>query len=402
MQTAADLVPGDLVGIRLPPGPAWRDLIASVWDAGAAMFPLDVRLPAAEGDALVRRARPTVVLNEAGWSRHADGAPAESDVVAVIHTSGTSGAPKLVEFDRHAIDAAVASSALALEAGPHDTWLCSLPLAHIGGLLVLLRAVLLGAPVAVLERFDVDAIERQPDAAFVSVVPTMLVRLLDAGVDLARFRAILVGGAALPEPLRRRADDAGATVVETYGLTETCGGVVYDGRPLAGTSVRIDPDTQGIEINGPTLMRGYRFDPGATAAAFAPDAWLRSGDAGWLDDGDQLHVVGRLDDLINSGGEKVWPHEVESALSTHPGVAEVAVAGRPDAEWGQRVVAFVVPNDPSAPPSLADLRDHASATIARFKAPHELVLVDDVPRTPSGKVRRGGVLAEAPQDVRAE
>lgn len=401
MRAAADLVPGDLVAVRRPPGPDWRDLIASVWEAGAAVFPVDGRMPPPEAEALLRRAGSTIVLDEAGWSRRVDGRPAERDVVAVIHTSGTAGTPKLVAFDRPAIDAAVASSALALEAGPRDPWLCCLPLAHVGGLLVLVRAVLLGAPVAVHERFDVHEVERERDAAFVSVVPTMLRRLLDAYADVARFRAILVGGAPLPEPLRRRAEEAGARIVETYGLTETCGGVVYGGRPLPGTSVRIDHHTEGIELNGPTLMRGYRFDRAATEAAFTADGWLRSGDAGWVDDEGRLHVVGRLDDLIDSGGEKVWPHEVEGVLSTHRGVAEVAVAGRPDRDWGQRVVAFVVPRDPTAPPSLADLRDHASASIARFKAPRELVLVDGLPRTPSGKVRRAA-LADMPREVRTE
>jgi o-succinylbenzoate---CoA ligase len=403
----AALEPGDLVGVRLPPGPVWRDLIARVWDAGAALLPIDVRLTHAETDEIVRRAQPTVLLDEAGrWRRsgrsgRSEGVPAEGGIVAVIHTSGTAGPAKLVEFDRHAIDAAVASSALALEAGPHDRWLCCLPVAHVGGLLVVVRAVLLGAPVTVHERFEVETFERERDVAFVSVVPTMLVRLLDAGADLARFRAILVGGAALPELVRRRAEEAGARLVETYGLTETCGGVVYDGRPLPGTSLRLDPLTHGIELIGPTLMRGYRYDPSATEMAFTADGWLRPGDAGRFDDDGRLRVLGRLDDLIDTGGEKVWPQQVEAALATHPAVAEVAVAGRPDPEWGQRVVAFVVPSDPASPPSLRQLRDHVAAAIARFKAPRELILLDALPRTSSDKVRRSE-LARRPQDVRAE
>jgi O-succinylbenzoic acid--CoA ligase len=384
----ADLEAGDLVAVRLPPGPVWADLVASVWDAGAALLPVDGRMPEAEARALIGRARPTVVLDARGQARPPDGVPAGAEVVAVIHTSGTAGVPKLVEFDRRAIDAAVASSALALEASPNDPWLCCLPLAHIGRLLVLLRSVLLGAPVAVHPRFDVDAVAAEPDVAFVAVVPTMLGRLLDAGVDVARFRAVLVGGAALPGSLRDRAETSGAIVVETYGLTESCGGVVYDGRPLPGTSVRLAGDTGGIELHGPTLMRGYRFDPGGTAAAFTPDGWLRPGDAGWLDGDRRLHVIGRLDDLINSGGEKVWPQEVEDVLETHPRIAEAAVSGREDPKWGQRVVAFVVPTDPADPPTLDEVRDHVGGRLARFKAPRELVVLDELPRTPSGKVRR--------------
>ncbi len=380
--------PSDLVAVRLPPGPAWADLVADVWAGGAALLPVDSRLPEEEALALVSAARPTLVLDPGGPARLPDGLPADPGVALVIATSGSAGRPKLAQFERSAIDAAVTASALALEAGPHDPWLCCLPLAHVGGLLVLLRSVLLGAPVFVHPRFDPAAIGRERGAAFVSLVPTMLARLLDAGVDLGRFRAILVGGAALPRELAGRAAVAGARVIETYGLTESCGGVVYEGRPLPGIEVRIEPERSGIELRGPTLMHGYRFDTDATAAAFTPDGWLRPGDAGAIDDRGRLHVIGRLDDLILSGGEKVWPEEVEAALRDHPLVADVAIAGRPDPEWGERVAAFVIPKDPNRPPSLGDLRDFAARTLARHKAPRELVLVSDLPRTASGKVRR--------------
>jgi O-succinylbenzoic acid--CoA ligase len=179
-------------------------------------------------------------------------------------------------------------------------------------------------------------------------------------------------------------------VTETYGLTESCGGVVYDGLPLAGMEMRIDEDG-GIQLKGPTLMLGYRFDPEATAMAFTQDGWLRPGDAGEIDAEGRLHVVGRVDDLINTGGERVWPREVEASLRTHPKVVEVAVGGRLDPEWGQRVTAWVVPTDPADPPTLDELRDHAAEAIARHKAPRELVLVDELPRTFSGKVRRAAL-----------
>jgi O-succinylbenzoic acid--CoA ligase len=383
----ANLHSGDLVALAAPPGPDWIGLIQDVWDAGAAVLPLDARLTEAEHRDIVRRARPTVLLDGDRWPRPADGVSA-AGLALVLHTSGSAGEPKLVEFDRSAIDRAVASSSLALGATDRDGWLCCLPIAHVGGLLVVLRAILLGAPVVVHERFDPAAIARD-GGDFVSVVPTMLRRLLDAGVDVASYRAMLVGGAGLRPALREEAIAAGARPVETYGLTETCGGVVYEGDPLPGTEVRIAGG--GIELRGPTAMLGYRLDPRRTASAFTGDGWLRSGDAGWIDDDGSLHVLGRIDELIDSGGEKVWPQEVESALATHPGVADVAVAGRADPVWGQRVVAFVVPRDPASPPTLDGLRDHASSTIARFKAPRELVLVDGLPRTASGKVRRGAL-----------
>ncbi len=386
----AGLAAEDVVAVALPPARGWLELVREIWDAGAALFPVDLRFPPSEVLALVRSARPTVVLHAEGWERREDGVPADPGVALIVHTSGTAGAPKLVQFDRAAIDAAVAASALALEATARDPWLCCLPLAHVGGLLVLLRGVLLGAPVTVHPRFDPAAIAAEPDLAFTSVVPTMLLRLLGAGIDLARFRRILVGGAHLPADLRERAEATGATLVETYGLTETCGGVVYDGRPLPGVEMRIDANG-GIELRGPMLTLGYRLDPVATQRAFTSDGWLRPGDAGSIDTEGRLHVVGRADDLINSGGEKIWPQEVEAALHPHPKVAEIAVGARPDPEWGQRVVAFVVPADPADPPTLAELRQAASQRLPRHKAPRELVLLPELPRTGPGKLRRSAL-----------
>ena len=386
----AALEDGDVVAVALPPGPAWLGLVREVWDAGAALLPVDHRLPVGETRALLHRARPTMLVSSEGWGRRADGVPAEADVALVVPTSGTGGEPKLVQFDRAAIDAAVAASALALDATPHDRWLCCLPLAHVGGLLVLLRGVLLGAPVIVHPGFETKAVAAVRDVAFTSVVPTMLVRLLDAGVDLSGFRAILVGGAHLPLDVRDRARASGAHLVETYGLTESCGGVVYEGLPLPGVQMRIDPEG-GIELAGPMMMLGYRFDPESTARAFTPDGWLRPGDAGEIDLRGRLHVIGRADDLINSGGEKVWPQEVETVLRTHPKVADVLVRGRLDPEWGQRVVAWVVAADPADPPTLEELRAHATYRLPRHKAPREIVLVERLPRTAVGKPRTVGL-----------
>jgi O-succinylbenzoic acid--CoA ligase len=370
------------------------ELVRQVWAAGAAVMPIDSRMPKLEADALLSISRPTVLITAPDGdpvvTRLDDGRPVDEGVVLVVHTSGTAGDPKFVEFDRGAIDGAVAASALALEATPRDPWICCLPLAHVGGMLVLLRGVLLGAPVSVHRSFDPALVRAEPGAAFVSIVPTMLGRLLDARVDLARFRAILVGGAHLTPGLRSRAEKAGARVIETYGLTESCGGVVYDGLPLPGVEMRVNDDG-GIELRGPMLMLGYRFEPEETKRAFTDDGWLRPGDAGEIDAEGRLHVVGRIDDLINSGGEKVWPQEVESALREHPSVAEVGVGGRLDAEWGQRVVAFVVPVDPALPPTLEELRDFAGARIGRHKAPRELIIVDELPHSFSGKLRRAAL-----------
>ena len=194
-----------------------------------------------------------------------------------------------------------------------------------------------------------------------------------------------MGGAALSEDLAARAAGAEARLVPTYGLTESCGGVVYDGEPLAGTEVRIGDDGE-IVLRGPTVMRRYRLDPAATTAALDAGRWLRTGDAGAFDG--RLRVDGRIDEAILTGGERVWPAEVEAALRPHPDVADVAVAGRPDPEWGERVVAFVVPADPNRPPAIEDLRRFTARRLAGYKGPREVVLVDRLPRTRSGKLMR--------------
>ncbi|MET0477468.1 MAG: fatty acid--CoA ligase family protein, partial [Actinomycetota bacterium] len=176
--------------------------------------------------------------------------------------------------------------------------------------------------------------------------------------------------------------------VRTYGLTETFGGMVHDGHPIDGAEVRIDGDPEGeVLVRGPMLFRRYRGDPGRTATALR-DGWLVTGDLGRLGPGGRLTVLGRADDLVISGGVNVHPDEVEAVLATHPGVAEAAVAGRPDPEWGQRVTAFVVPRDPASPPTLAELRAFTRERLVAAKSPRELVLVPALPRSPSGKLLR--------------
>lgn len=395
MVPAANLAlqPGDLLGVLLPPGPGWPDVVAHCLERGAAILPVDHRLPGPEIRRLLDLAEPTHVLDDDGLTVHAEARPVGRHVALVVPTSGTGGTPKAVELSRPAVEAAVRGSAEVLGLAGDEPWVCCLPPGHIGGLLVLLRAVLAGADVTIHPRFDTDLVGRAPEGSWISAVPTMLARMLEAGVDLRRFGGVLVGGARLDRGLGRRAADAGARVVETYGLTESCGGVVYDGRPFPGTEVRVGSSAGArpgeVLLKGPTVMEGYRHDPQATRAAFAPGGWLRTGDLGSFGEDGRLSIDGRADDLILTGGEKVWPPEVEAALRTHPSVADVAVAGRPDPEWGQRVVAFVVPEPDAPPPRLEDLRDHAAATLPRFKAPRELIFVETLPRTPSGKMRRG-------------
>jgi O-succinylbenzoic acid--CoA ligase len=388
--------PGELVAYALPPGFHWLEILAAHAQSGASFLPIDVRLSPKEQQRLLDLARPSVVVRPDEETVLADAAPIDPERAwAVVATSGTSGEPRLAQLPRAAVGSAVAASLDALDASAYDPWVSCLTPAHIGGLLVLLRGVLTGSRIIVQERFEPGALlAHAPAGAHVSLVPTMLERLVRGGPDLSALGAIVVGGGPLDPALRDAAARLGGRIVSTYGSTETCGGVVYDGVPFDGTLVRIGadkPDAVGrIEIQGPTLMDGYRADPASTAQAFAVDGWLRTGDLGWLEE-DRLHVRGRADDAIRTGAETVWPDEVEAVLATHPKVADVAVAGRPDSEWGSHVVAWVVPRDPTDPPTLEQLREHCRDTLARFKAPRDVRLLMTLPRTVGGKVRRAAL-----------
>jgi o-succinylbenzoate---CoA ligase len=377
---------GDIAAVTVKPGAAWLSVLRRAREVGAAILPIDVRLSKPERVALVAIAQPTVIADEAGI-RRADGEPIDPEIALVIATSGTSGQARLAELPAVAVEAAVVASATAIDARAEDRWLACLPPAHIGGLLVLERHLLLGAPITFRRRLTRSVVARLGDARFTSLVPTQLARLLDVDADLARFRAILVGGSGVDAELTTRAAKAGLRVVPTYGMTETCGGVVYAGRPLAGVEVRAARWGE-LLVRGPTLMRGYRLDPAASLAAFEPGGWLRTGDAGEVDSDGTVRVHGRIADVIVSGGEKIWPAEVEAALMSHPDVAGVLVSASPDREWGQRVVVRVVPRRRSDPPTLDSLRDHAAQTVARHKLPRELIIVERLDRTALGKIRR--------------
>ena len=382
-----DAVP--VVAILLPTGPALAGRILSAWDAGDAALPLDPALPPAELARLMEELRPTALVDAGGTSALAGGRPAPAGTAVVLPTSGTSGAPKGVELTHANLRAAATASAARLGAGDDDRWLCCVPLHHVAGVGILARSRAGGRAPAVHPGFDPAAVAAEADVTLVSLVPTMLVRLLDAGVDLRRFRRILLGGAPAGPALLERARAAGATVVVSYGATETSGGVVYDGLPLDGVQVRV-AGTGGpgrISIGGPTVMRGYRTGPRGVH-----DGWFETGDLGVIGADGRLTVVGRADEMIVTGGRKVAPAAVEAVLAAHPLVADVAVAGVPDAEWGERVTAFVVPASRGAP-TLDELRDLAGARLPAHAAPKALVLVDGIPRTASGKPLRRALAA---------
>ena len=366
------------MAVTAPPSAAWLTWIREAWDAGAAVLPMDHRLTRNEQDVLIARARPTAVFDGAQFLR-LDGEPVSENIALVVGTSGSVGEPKAAELTHDALRAAVGSSAARLGIDAGDEWLCCLPVSHMGGMLVLLRGLLMGASVEVQAHFDPAVLDRFHGGC-TSLVPTMVARIHSAGVSLSRFKVVLVGGASLGAGLRV------PPLVGTYGMTESCGGVVYDGRALDGVGVRIADDSE-IQLSGPTLMRGYRL---SSSQPFTADGWLRTRDAGVLSGG-VLEVLGRLDDVIVTGGEKVWPQEVEAVLRAHPSVADAAVVGRPDPEWGAAVTALVVPADVSEPPSLEALRAFCAERIAKFKAPRALEIVQTLPRTASEKIKRAAL-----------
>lgn len=319
--------------------------------------------------------------------------PLEPGADLVVVTSGSTGAGRAVLLPASALRASAAATHDRL--GGPGNWLLALPVSAIAGLQVLCRSLLAGAPATVPTEGEPlrATVARMPAGRrYTALVPTQLRRLLDADPDALRtFDAVLVGGAATDPALLTRARAEGVAVVTTYGMTETAGGCVYDGEPLQGVGVRV---TDGIELSGPTLALGYRLDPAATAASFV-DGWFRTRDAGSLDDG-RLTVHGRLDDVVVSGGVNVAPAAVEAALREHPDVADAVVFGRPDPEWGQRVVAAVVPA-PGSAPSLESLRPWVAERLGAPAAPRALEVVAAFPLLHTGKPDRRA-LAEAVRD----
>jgi o-succinylbenzoate---CoA ligase len=366
------------------------DALASALDgSGPAILPLDPRLPRARVAALLDACAPAAVETPAGTRRwrpadaagpDAGGVPAE--VAVVIATSGSTGEPKGVQLPATALLHSARASLDRIGARAGDRWLCPLPTSHVAGLGILVRSLAGGTTPVVMRRLGDRLGPAASRCAHVSLVPTQLRRLLAAGADLARFGTILLGGAAAPAGLLAAARAAGARVVTTYGMTETCGGCVYDGVPLAGVSVRSGTGDR-IEITGPVLFSGYRLRPGLTAQAMA-GGWLITSDIGTVAAG-RVSVRGRADEMINTGGEKVAPGEVAAALELCPGVREAVVIGQPDPEWGERVTAVVVPGDPAHPPALPALRAAVAQRLPRYAAPRALVLVAELPLLASGK-----------------
>ena len=290
-----------------------------------------------------------------------------------------------MELSAAALTASASASLRRIGAGPGDRWLCCLPTFYIAGIGVLVRSLIAGTEPVISPSVSPDVLARA-GCQHVSLVPTQLRRLLDAGAAPGSVQTVLLGGAAAPDGLLAEARSAGWRVVTTYGMSETCGGCVYDGYPLDGVLVRTGADGR-IMIGGPVLFSGYRLQPGRTEEALG-HGWFRTADLGVVSCDGRITVRGRADDMINSGGTKVVPAQVEAALGTCAGVADVVVVGVPDADWGEAVTAFVVAADPADPPGSAQLRAHARTALSGYAVPKKFVVVREFPLLPSGKPDR--------------
>lgn len=431
--------PGDTVGILAETGPAFVAVVHAAMRLRATLVPLNAALTRAELEPQVQRAgvdllvctdetgdtaravvddAPAVRLEELEGGRadaNEDGAElrgrppiARDRTQLVVFTSGTTGEPKGVRLTAGNLVASATASAFRLGVTPADRWLVPLPMYHMGGLAPVVRSALYGTAVVVQRGFDAaDTAATIDERAVtgVSMVPTMLARTLDAGWEPpGPLRFVLLGGAPAPEKLVARCDDRGVPVHPTYGTTETASQVATAtpsqafehpgtvGQPLVNTTVTVLDDGEPVApggrgelvVDGPTVTPGY-LDAERTDDAFGPHG-LHTGDMGYRDDDGRLWVLGRLDDVIVTGGENVHPLEVAATIRDHPDVADAAVVGLDDPEWGQRVAALVVGE---VPPD--DLEAHCRERLASFKVPKTWDVAAKLPRTASGTVDREAV-----------
>lgn len=437
---------GDHVAVLLPNGLAYICVIHALARLGAVLVPLNTRLTAAEIGWQLQQSDAQLLLYDTEFAAVVEllqddskritldeldlitssavdllqTAPFQLDAPqAIVFTSGTTGRPKgaVLTFANHFWGAN--ASAYRLGLSPQDRWLSCLPLYHVGGLAVVFRSCLYGTAIVQQARFELDAFSRsldQDQITLTSVVPTMLHRLLRHRRGKpwpASLRHILLGGAAATHELLTAARESGAPVATTYGLTEAASQVATMrpedvvqkpgsvGKPLMFSSVRIADEAGAtvpsgekgeIVVSGPTVMAGYYKNPEATAKTLR-DGELYTGDIGYLDEDGDLWLVQRRSELIISGGENVYPAEIEAVLRQHPAVADVCVVGLPDAEWGQRVAALIE-QQPGTTATADELLAHCRQQLARYKLPRVIQFTDALPQTASGKIERRAVVAQ--------
>jgi o-succinylbenzoate---CoA ligase len=397
--------PAERVGLHAPNSLAYVLAVHALMRLGATLVPLNTRLTQTEIEWQQHDAQLSHVLDAAAVDDLLNAPPAapyarDYDLDAwhcIMYTSGTTGRPKgaILTYGNHWHSAQASAENMGAE--PEDRWLACLPLFHIGGLAIVLRSVWYGTAAIIHERFDAERVNRaieQDGVTIVSVVSTMLQRMLDqrAGRPYPKaLRCVLLGGGPAPLPLLETALQLGAPVIQSYGLTEAASQVATlapeerlrkvgsAGKPLKNMRLRIEPDGE-ILIDGPAVSPGYLHQPPRTG-------WLRTGDLGYLDADGYLYVLDRRDDLIVSGGENVYPAEVESALRAHPAVEDAGVRGLEHAEWGQTVAAFVQLRR-GASASEADLTAFCRQRLAGYKIPRHFRFVEQLPRNAAGKLLR--------------
>ncbi len=447
---AAGIGPGDRVAALLPSGLDFAVLLHATLRLGAALVPLNTRLTPLELRQELLDAHPSlfvigrsqapageplaVELGLAHWilpsvagkphplyqGAAVEPVPVRADAVAaIVYTSGTTGAAKGALLTRRNFFYAGVTSAMGLGALPDDRWLLCMPLFHVGGLSILMRSALFGGAVIAQNGFDVEAVRHglvEEGATCISLVPIMLERLLQAGVTPPRtLRFALLGGAGAPRGLLERALAAGWPIASTYGLTETASQaatlspgeaaahVGSAGRPLFLTEIRICAgdrvlpagEAGEILVRGPTVIPGYLDRPEETRERFS-EGFLRTGDIGYVDPDGYLFVLDRRQDLIVSGGENIYPAELEAALRRHPDVADAAVYPLADKVWGQVPAAAVVAREGSAPSPEAILA-FLRGELAGYKLPREIRFVSELPRNAGGKLMRRALMPEVPE-----
>jgi len=389
------VLPGDRVALALAPGADFVQALHSCLLLGAVAVPVDLRLAAGEQERIAAGAAAIIdepLGTDGGWAwpavRHDLDAPA-----LIVHTSGTTSAPRPVTLTYGNLLWSALGSGVALGVHPDDRWLCAMPLSHVGGLSILVRSAIYATTAEVHERFDTDRVLealRSGRVSLVSLVATTLARLLDGGLTRPPgLRCALTGGGPVPAALIARSHQAGVPVALTYGLTETCsqvsttplaelgGAPAGAGPPLFCTRVALAGDGE-ILVSGPTV----------SPSAQLTDGRLATGDLGRIDERGRLWVTGRKADTIISGGENVAPAEVEAVLEAHPGVLEAAVIGRADERWGERVSALVVARDGWRVDE-DQLLEHCRRSLAPYKVPREIMRSErPLPRTASGKLLR--------------
>jgi len=371
-------------------------LIHALMKTGAVLLPLSPRLSPDERSAAIKASGVTIDLDDPSrlTQTEADmpllGEHDMADTHCRILTSGSTGKPHSVglTYGNHLFSAM--GSAFNIGVDPADRWLCALPTSHISGLSIVMRSAIYGTGMVLQDGFDTGAVSaaiEDDGVNVISLVSTMLIRLLEDGVDLSGTRAILVGGGPVPQSILERALSRGAPVIQTYGLTETCSQVTTleiaearrkvgsVGRPLLTSHLRIHENE--ILVQGPTV----------SAESLDADGWLHTGDAGRIDEDGFLYVDGRTDEMIITGGENVIPAEVEDVLVSHPSILEAAVVGRTDPKWQQAVTAVVVPVAHSSV-SAEEIRTFCATKLASYKVPKKVEFADSLPRTRSGKIRR--------------